>query len=122
MKRYSAKVVVLLVVGLIGVGIAVSVYLFWPRATWTDEEIATLRSLWIGSLPALAPDPSNRYSEDPAAAALGPRRPPPRAREGARQEGPAMRAADLTPRGRECAVETGKRRDGRAPGIHHESR
>ena len=71
MKRYSAKVVVLLVVGLIGVGIAVSVYLFWPRATWTDEEIATLRSLWIGSLPALAPDPSNRYSEDPAAAALG---------------------------------------------------
>ena len=33
--------------------------------------MATLRSLWIGSLPALAPDPSNRFADDPRAAAFG---------------------------------------------------
>jgi cytochrome c peroxidase len=35
------------------------------------EELETLRSLWIGSLPALPDDPSNRVADDPAAAALG---------------------------------------------------
>ena len=30
-----------------------------------------LRSLWIGSLPAPPPDPSNRFADDPAAAKLG---------------------------------------------------
>jgi cytochrome c peroxidase len=38
---------------------------------WTAEEIETLRSLWIGSLPPLPPDPSNQYADDPQAAALG---------------------------------------------------
>jgi cytochrome c peroxidase len=38
---------------------------------WSAEEIKTLRSLWIGSLPPLPPDPSNRYADDPQAAALG---------------------------------------------------
>jgi cytochrome c peroxidase len=38
---------------------------------WTAEEIETLRSLWIGSLQPLPPDPSNRYADDPQAAALG---------------------------------------------------
>ncbi len=38
---------------------------------WTAEETETLRSLWIGSLPPLPPDPSNRYADDPRAAALG---------------------------------------------------
>jgi cytochrome c peroxidase len=38
---------------------------------WTAEEIETLRSLWIGSLPPLPPDPSNLYAGDPQAAALG---------------------------------------------------
>jgi cytochrome c peroxidase len=33
--------------------------------------MATLRSLWIGSLPPLAPDPSNRFADDPRAAAFG---------------------------------------------------
>jgi cytochrome c peroxidase len=40
---------------------------------WTESEIATLRSLWIGSLPPLPPDPSNAVADDPAAAALGQR-------------------------------------------------
>jgi cytochrome c peroxidase len=38
---------------------------------WTADEIETLRSLWIGSLPPLPPDLSNRYADNPQAAALG---------------------------------------------------
>lgn len=38
---------------------------------WTAEEIETLRSLWIGSLPPLPPDPSNKYADDPQAAVFG---------------------------------------------------
>jgi cytochrome c peroxidase len=40
-------------------------------AGWSEEETETIRSLWIGELEPLAPDPSNRYGDDPAAAALG---------------------------------------------------
>lgn len=44
-----------------------------PRGgdAWTDREIEMLRSLSIKSLPPLPPDPSNRYGDDPRAAALG---------------------------------------------------
>lgn len=45
----------------------------WPRVSWTSEEIATLRGLALVSLPPLPPDPSNRYGDDPRAAALGSR-------------------------------------------------
>ena len=38
---------------------------------WTEAELALLRLQWIGSLPALPPDPSNQYADDPAAARLG---------------------------------------------------
>ena len=38
---------------------------------WNEDELAALRSLWIGSLPPLPTDPSNTYAEDPAAAAFG---------------------------------------------------
>lgn len=38
---------------------------------WNDEEKGSIRSLWIGSLPPLPKVPSNRYADDPAAAALG---------------------------------------------------
>jgi cytochrome c peroxidase len=38
---------------------------------WSDEEKEVLRSLWIGSLPSLPVDPSNKYSDNPKAAALG---------------------------------------------------
>jgi cytochrome c peroxidase len=50
-----------------------ALYALWPRALWTQDEIATLRSLWIGSLPALPLDPSNKVADDPRAAALGQR-------------------------------------------------
>jgi cytochrome c peroxidase len=38
---------------------------------WTEEEFAVIRSLWIGSLQPLPPDPTNRVADDPDAAALG---------------------------------------------------
>ena len=41
------------------------------QAQWNDDELATLRRLWIGSLPALPADPSNQYADKPEAAALG---------------------------------------------------
>ena len=38
---------------------------------WSESELALLRLQWIGSLPELPPDPSNKYADDPAAAKLG---------------------------------------------------
>ncbi len=38
---------------------------------WSDEELNSLRSLWIGSLPSLPADPSNKYADNPEAAAFG---------------------------------------------------
>ena len=40
-------------------------------ARWNEDELTALRSLWIGSLPPLAADPSNQYADDPRAAAFG---------------------------------------------------
>jgi cytochrome c peroxidase len=57
---------ILLVVG------TVTVWL-WSRSPWTPEEVTTLRGLALASLPPPRPDPSNRYSDDPRAAALGAR-------------------------------------------------
>lgn len=39
--------------------------------SWTEAEIETLQSLWIGSLAALSPDPSNAVADDPRAAKFG---------------------------------------------------
>ncbi len=55
------------------IGIATATYALWPRENWTKDEIATLRSLWIGNLPPLPPDPSNKVADDPRAVALGKR-------------------------------------------------
>lgn len=38
---------------------------------WSGDELATLKNLWIGSLPPLPPDLSNQYAENPAAAVFG---------------------------------------------------
>ncbi len=40
-------------------------------AAWTQAQLAVLRSLWIGSLPPLPPDPSNKVADDPRAVRLG---------------------------------------------------
>src|SRR5215207_923771 len=41
------------------------------QTSWSDEEITTLRTLWISSLPPLPADPSNKYADDGRAAVLG---------------------------------------------------
>ena len=41
------------------------------EARWSDSERGTLASLSLASLPPLTPDPSNRWSDDSAAASLG---------------------------------------------------
>lgn len=38
---------------------------------WSPDEIEMLKSLWIGSLPPLPKDPSNKYEDDPRAVRLG---------------------------------------------------
>ena len=43
----------------------------WQRNRWSQEEVATLRSLWIETLPNLPADPSNAYGDDERAAQLG---------------------------------------------------
>ena len=73
MKRPSSKMILILAIASIVIGSGIAAYLYWPHSTWNEDEIATLRSLWIGSLPPLPPDPSNRYGDDPAAAILGER-------------------------------------------------
>jgi cytochrome c peroxidase len=53
--------------------LAVAVSRIWPPPSdeWTEGEIAILRSLWIGSLPDLPPDPTNAVADDLRAADLG---------------------------------------------------
>ena len=41
------------------------------QVTWSDKELAKLRTLWIGSLSPLPVDLSNKYADDPRAAAFG---------------------------------------------------
>jgi cytochrome c peroxidase len=38
---------------------------------WSEDEIAIIKSLWIGNLPPLKPDPSNIYADNEKAAELG---------------------------------------------------
>jgi cytochrome c peroxidase len=64
-------------VGVVALGMtvvvaAVAFNLAQPRGSdWTEKELTTIRSLWLGSLPALPLDPSNKYADDPRAAKLG---------------------------------------------------
>lgn len=50
---------------------ATMAFLAWPRSPWTQAEVAALRKLWIGTLPPLPPDPSNKYADDVRVAAFG---------------------------------------------------
>jgi cytochrome c peroxidase len=49
----------------LGVGAAVL------KPGWSADELKRIQSMSLASLPALPPDPTNRVSDDPAAAALG---------------------------------------------------
>ena len=75
MQNYSART--------IGLAVAVAFLLVFVNLivpgtvfstdehTWTSHEKAILRSLWIGTLEPVPTDPSNKYSDNPEAAALG---------------------------------------------------
>jgi cytochrome c peroxidase len=46
---------------------------YFDPSAWTEAEVAALRSLRIGSLKSLPPDPSNAVADDPRTAKLGQR-------------------------------------------------
>lgn len=52
-------------------GVAASILISRPQPLWSEVELRQLRSLWIGSLPPVPPDPSNRVADDERAAAFG---------------------------------------------------
>jgi cytochrome c peroxidase len=60
-----------LVGGVLLIGAAVLIWTAARRPSWTEADKAVLRSLWIESLPALPPDPSNKVADDERAALLG---------------------------------------------------
>jgi cytochrome c peroxidase len=60
--------ILLILLGLAAIAAACSSF---GQTRWSDEELTTLRSLWIGSLPPLPADPSNQYADDERAAVLG---------------------------------------------------
>jgi cytochrome c peroxidase len=43
----------------------------WNVDGWSAEELTKIRSLWIGNLPKLPADPTNKYADDPRAADFG---------------------------------------------------
>ncbi len=57
-----------IVLALVVAGIALAV---GENFGWSDAELNSLRSLWIGSLPAVPRDPSNRVADDPRGVKLG---------------------------------------------------
>jgi cytochrome c peroxidase len=54
-----------------GLALLVSACISILPSQWSEEELASLRALWIGSLQPLPPDPSNKFADDPNAAAFG---------------------------------------------------
>src|ERR671927_371164 len=55
----------------IGLVVCVAACSAFGPGKWNEDEVTTLRSLWIGSLPPLPADPSNQYANDSRAAAFG---------------------------------------------------
>ena len=62
--QWLAVGLVATLIGIIGLSAA-------QRDAWSADEIATLQSLSLSSLPPLTPDPSNAVADDPRAAELG---------------------------------------------------
>lgn len=55
----------------VAIATAVAIMLLWPRGAWTEEEVAAIKTLWIGNLPALPANPSNDFADRVEAAELG---------------------------------------------------
>ncbi len=62
-----------IIIAAIVVSAAIAISQTWQGKApqWTDDEVATLRSLWLESLPELPADPSNSVADNPDAAAFG---------------------------------------------------
>ena len=56
---------------LLGAGAVAAGLAVLSGPSWTEEELALVRSLSLEALPPLPPDPSNRVADDPRAAELG---------------------------------------------------
>jgi cytochrome c peroxidase len=56
---------------LIGISLFINACTAFGQPHWSKDELTTLRGLWIGSLPSLPADPSNKYADDPEAAVFG---------------------------------------------------
>ena len=65
------KRMVLIVSGVILTAAAIAYWAVTSQTAWSDAEVVTLKSLWIGSLPALPTDPSNIYADNSKAAEFG---------------------------------------------------
>jgi cytochrome c peroxidase len=65
-KHYFSAVLVL--TGLAFLAASCSIF---GQTRWSDDELASLKNLWIGSLPALPADPSNKYADNAEAADFG---------------------------------------------------
>ncbi|HMB24638.1 MAG TPA: cytochrome-c peroxidase, partial [Anaerolineales bacterium] len=66
MKHYLS-----ILLTLIGALLLINACSSFGQTKWSDEDLASLRGLWIGSLPSLPVDPSNQYADNPEAAAFG---------------------------------------------------
>jgi cytochrome c peroxidase len=69
--RQSPRPLFFSLIGILVIAAVAASYLLWLRFPWKPSEVTMLDSLWIGRLPPLAPDPSNRFGDDPSAAAFG---------------------------------------------------
>jgi len=56
---------------LLGLAVITTACSLSGQSRWSEEELTTLRGLWIGNLPALPADPSNQYADNPRAAQFG---------------------------------------------------
>lgn len=65
------KRIILIIGGIILTAAAIAYWATSKSTSWSEAEVVTLKSLWIGSLPALPADPSNVYADNPQAAQFG---------------------------------------------------
>lgn len=56
---------------LLGIVVFLNAFSSFGGTRWNEDELTTLRGLWIGSLPPLPADPSNIHADNLEAAALG---------------------------------------------------
>ncbi len=67
-----AAIAIVAAAGLLGLGYVVAATGGLAIDTsWSKKELTSMRSLWIGSLPSVPPDPSDKFADDQRAAKLG---------------------------------------------------